>query len=290
MSTRPPPSPAGPETGGQASSGATARPAVQPGADQAQAAPAQGAPLVTARRLTYRLDGRDLLKDVALEVYPGEIVTLMGPNGAGKTTLVRLLLGVLRPSSGAVWRAPGLRVGYVPQKLGIDPALPLNTRRFIALGRRPTREAIHQALEDVAAAHLAERPLHALSGGEFQRVLLARALLGNPRLLILDEPVQGVDVGGQADLYARISRLSAARGFSVLMISHDLHVVMAATHRVLCLNGHICCSGTPTRIVHEPEFQQIFGSPPEPSLAVYPHHHDHQHDLPGPAGPPEESP
>jgi zinc transport system ATP-binding protein len=219
--------------------------------------------------------GRRLVLDhVSLEVRPGEIVTVVGPNGAGKTTLLRILLGLQRPSAGRVWRAPSLRIGYLPQRLAIDETLPLTVRRLLALARPSGADAIEAALAEVGARPLAAQPVQALSGGELQRVLLARALLREPDLLVLDEPVQGVDVTGQSELYALIRRIRDRRGCGVLLVSHDLHLVMAASDEVVCLNHHVCCSGHPEAVTRHPAYRALFGD----AIAVYAHHHDHVHE------------
>jgi zinc transport system ATP-binding protein len=237
--------------------------------------------LVAARRLGIRRGGQVLLEEVELAVSPGEIVTLIGPNGAGKTTLVRLLLGLERPDSGQVTRKPGLRVGYLPQRLQVDPVLPLDVSRLLTLTRRAGRAAQREALAEAGVAHLLHSPVQRLSGGELQRVLLARALLADPELLVLDEPTQGIDFNGQAELYRLIARLRDLRGCAVLMVSHDLHLVMAATDHVVCLNRHVCCQGEPESVRIHPEYLALFGPRVAADLAIYAHHHDHAHDLSG---------
>ena len=224
--------------------------------------------------------GQNVLQDVQLSVKPGEIVTLIGPNGAGKTTLVRAVLGLLKPDSGSVWRKPKLRVGYMPQKLHVDATLPLSVLRFLRLVPGVTRADVQAALSEVGAEQVIDSPLQSISGGELQRVLLARALLREPELLVLDEPVQGVDVAGQAELYSLITRLRDRYGCGVLMVSHDLHLVMSTTDQVVCLNRHVCCSGHPEQVSFDPAFVELFGEDAK-SLAVYTHHHDHEHDLHG---------
>lgn len=224
--------------------------------------------------------GQSVLQDVQLSVKPGEIVTLIGPNGAGKTTLVRAVLGLLKPDSGSVWRKPKLRVGYMPQKLHVDATLPLSVLRFLRLVPGVTRSHVQSALAEVGAEQVIDSPLQSISGGELQRVLLARALLREPELLVLDEPVQGVDVAGQAELYRLITQLRDRHGCGVLMVSHDLHLVMSTTDQVVCLNRHVCCSGHPEQVSGDPAFVELFGKNAQ-SLAIYHHHHDHAHDLHG---------
>ena len=238
-------------------------------------------PLIEGRGLSLTLGAKQLLSGVDIAVAAGEIVTLIGPNGAGKSTLVRLLLGLLKPTSGSVERQPGLSIGYLPQHLTIDPVLPLSVRRMLTLTQRASLNEQEQALTQVGVAHLADAPLETLSGGERQRVLLARALLRRPQLLVLDEPTQGVDFAGEAALYQLIGELRTRHGYGVLMISHDLHLVMAATDRVVCLNQHICCAGEPESVRQHPEYLALFEPHLAGKLAVYAHHHDHDHDLSG---------
>ncbi|MGX9311541.1 zinc ABC transporter ATP-binding protein ZnuC [Pantoea ananatis] len=237
--------------------------------------------LVTLENVSISFDQRQVLSGVSLELHPGKILTLLGPNGAGKSTLVRMVLGLLTPSSGRVSRSAGLRIGYVPQKLHIDPTLPVTVERFMRLSRGARNQDILPALKRVQAGHLLTSPLQKLSGGETQRVLLARALLNQPQLLVLDEPTQGVDVNGQVALYDLINQLQHELNCAVLMVSHDLHLVMAKTDEVLCLNHHICCSGTPEAVSQHPEFIAMFGPRGAQELAIYRHHHNHRHDLQG---------
>lgn len=224
-----------------------------------------------------RRDGRWLVEGIDLTIHRGEIVTLIGPNGSGKSTTAKLLTGVLRLDAGSVTRLPGLRVGYVPQKLAIDWTLPLTVDRLMTLTGHHPRAEVEKALEAVGIAHLARAEVQHLSGGEFQRALLARAMVRRPDLLVLDEPVQGVDFSGEVALYDLISRIRDETGCGVLLISHDLHVVMAATDTVLCLNGHVCCRGTPDSVARSPEYLALFGARAASTLAIYQHHHDHTH-------------
>jgi len=240
-----------------------------------------GARLLRIEGLSVRFGGKAVVDAVDLEVCRGEIVTLIGPNGSGKTTLLRAALGLAAADGGRIERAPGLRVGYVPQRLAVDPTLPLPVRRFVSLCGARDRAQVARALEAVGAGHLLGQPLRALSGGEARRVLLARALLRHPDLLVLDEPTAGVDVGGQGDLYRLIDDIRRRHGCGVLLVSHDLHLVMAATDRVVCINHHVCCSGSPADIAVSPAYRALFGPHVADSLAVYTHHHDHDHDLHG---------
>jgi zinc transport system ATP-binding protein len=212
-------------------------------------------------------------------------LTIIGPNGAGKSTVLKILLGLQQPSEGKITRKPKLCMGYVPQKFSIDPLMPLTVERFIQLGRRVARFSLDEIFIEVGVSHLAQQSMLHLSGGELQRVLLARALLGEPDLLVLDEPAQGVDVVGQSELYQLLANLKYSRGCSVLLVSHDLHLVMASSDKVLCLNQHVCCSGHPEDVSRHPEYLQLFGNDlynkPTDGIAVYTHSHDHCHDTHG---------
>ena len=239
--------------------------------------------LATLANIHLQLGQRAILHDVSLEVYPGRALTVIGPNGAGKSTLLKILLGLQKADRGTVWRMSGLRVGYVPQKFQLDRLLPLTAAHFIGLSLpKQDRQAVQRVASDIGVELLLTQAVQSLSGGELQRVLLARALLRQPHLLVLDEPGQGVDVSGLAELYQLISRLKQQHGYGVLMVSHDLHLVMAETDQVLCLNGHICCSGQPEAVSRHPEYLRLFGTLRSTNgLAVYTHHHDHQHDIHG---------
>ncbi|MGC2856352.1 ATP-binding cassette domain-containing protein [Novispirillum sp. DQ9] len=243
-------------------------------------------PLLAARGVTLRRDGTLLLDAVDLDVADGEIVTIVGPNGAGKTTLLRVLMGLDRADAGSVERRPGLRVGYVPQRLHVDPILPLTVRGFLGLSGNRDPQAARTALDRVGIADRAEAQVSRLSGGELQRAVLARALLRRPHLLLLDEPTQGVDVGGMAELYRLIGDIRRDQRCGVLMVSHDLHVVMGATDTVVCLNRHVCCTGHPHDVSRDPRYQSLFGREVAGQLAVYTHHHDHAHGPDGRCVPP----
>jgi zinc transport system ATP-binding protein len=238
--------------------------------------------LVSAREVSVRLQGRLILDRVNLVVKRGQIVTLIGPNGAGKTTLVRVILGLLKADKGEINQQPSMRIGYMPQRLHLSENMPLTVRRFLNLGfHHRGKNNLPEVVPQVGIEHLLESPLQRLSGGEHQRVLLARALLRRPDLLVLDEPVQGVDVTGQAALYSLITSLRDQFGCGVLMVSHDLHLVMSTTDQVLCLNHHVCCSGHPESVSQHPAYLELFGIPASAKLAVYTHHHDHTHDSHG---------
>lgn len=238
-------------------------------------------PLVELKDVRFERDGRVILDGIDFSIAPGEIVTLIGPNGGGKTTFARLCLGVLSPSSGVIKRQRGLSVGYVPQRLKMDRSLPLTVGRFLTIRQAAAKRHVETALNDVGAGHLIRSQMAALSGGELQRVLLARALLSRPTLLVLDEPAQGVDFAGEAALYELISKLRERLNCAVLLISHDLHIVMGSSDRVLCLNGHICCAGVPEQISQHPEYARLFGAEKAATFAIYQHDHDHEHALSG---------
>ncbi|MFA1626810.1 ATP-binding cassette domain-containing protein [Rhizobium mongolense] len=234
-------------------------------------------PLVSLHNVGVRRDGRWLVRGVEFSISRSEIVTLIGPNGSGKSTSAKAAIGVLKPDEGRVERASGLKVGYVPQKLAIDWTLPLTVRRLMTLtGPLPEREMM-AALEAAGMAHMLNAEVQHLSGGEFQRALMARAIARKPDLLVLDEPVQGVDFSGEIALYDLIKQIRNSTGCGILLISHDLHVVMAETDTVICLNGHVCCRGTPETVSQSPEYVRLFGSRAAKTLAVYSHHHDHTH-------------
>lgn len=232
--------------------------------------------LIAAEGVGKTIGGRDILTDASIAVHAGEVVTLIGPNGAGKSTLVRIVLGLMKPDTGRVSRRPGLTIGFLPQRFRIDPALPMTAGRFLGLAGADEAR-VRDVLEEMGIPDAADKQVHDLSGGEFQRLLLARALARRPDLLVLDEPLQGVDVAGQADLYKRIGEVRANLGAGVLLVSHDLHLVMAETDRVICLNHHVCCAGQPEDVSRDPEFLTLFGA----AVAVYSHEHDHHHGNAG---------
>ncbi|MFX0540547.1 metal ABC transporter ATP-binding protein [Roseovarius sp. S4756] len=234
-------------------------------------------PLIEAKGLSVRHGRNTVLQNVDFAIAPGEIVTIVGPNGSGKSTLLRALLGGVRPSAGRITRRPGLRLGYVPQRLVLDAALPITVSRFLSLPRRVSREAARDALERAGVPDIGGHPMADLSGGQFQRVVLARALLRNPQLLMLDEGTAGLDQPGAAAFYRRIEDVRRETGCAILMVSHDLHVVMSASDRVICLNGHVCCEGTPEVVAEAPVYRALFGEGTQGALALYRHHHDHLH-------------
>ena len=237
--------------------------------------------LLQTHNLSLLTGERELLSNITLTVSAGEIVTVIGPNGAGKTTLLRVLLGLIPLNKGSIFKKPNLKIGYLPQKVSVDPILPLSVSRIMKLTGNYSSLQIKTALEETGVASLRDKPVFQLSGGEFQRVMLARALLRSPELLVLDEPVQGVDYMGESELYKLIANLRTSHGCGVLMVSHDLHVVMASTDRVLCLNQHICCEGQPEDVSRHPEYLRLFGLDSGSALAVYSHNHDHTHHISG---------
>lgn len=234
--------------------------------------------LIEVNNLSVKRGGQTVLSNVTLTIEPGEIVTVVGPNGSGKSTLLKAILGALPTASGSVTRRDGLRLGYVPQKLEIDQTLPLTVERFLNLPKRASPALLKDALARSGATDLAKRQLTDLSGGQFQRALLARALIDRPQLLILDEATQGLDQPGSAAFYSLIEDVRRELNCGVLMVSHELHVVMAASDRVICLNGHVCCHGAPEQVASAPEYRALFGTGTQGALALYRHEHDHDHD------------
>lgn len=232
-------------------------------------------PLLQALDITFKRGTHTILDQVTITIKQGQILTVIGPNGAGKSTLLRILLGLQHGFHGHVQPMPHLKIGYMPQKLFVDSTLPLRVIDFLELWRGGTRARIQETLDVVRALSLIHKPLQGLSGGEMQRILLARALLQKPDLLVLDEPVQGVDILGQQEFYDLIRHLRDALGCGILLVSHDLHMVMAASDQVVCLNGHVCCEGHPEDVKANPQYHALFGP-----LVPYTHHHDHCHNTP----------
>ena len=230
--------------------------------------------LIAADRLSVYAGGVHILDRVSLAVHSREIVTLIGPNGSGKTTLLKALLGLI-PSEGMIERRAGLRIGYVPQQFARDASMPVTVAGFLTLFA--PAKAAEAALARVGIAQAKNRQLSALSGGELARALLARAIAGRPDLLVLDEPLSGVDVSGEAALYHLIAEIRDEIGCGVLLVSHDLHVVMAQSDQVVCLNRHVCCQGDAHSVVRDPAFVELFGARAAGELALYAHHHDHAH-------------
>ncbi|HKK98460.1 MAG TPA: metal ABC transporter ATP-binding protein [Marivita sp.] len=234
--------------------------------------------LISIENVSVAYGANTVLRNVSLEIEPGEIVTIVGPNGSGKTSLLRAVIGATKPTHGAITLKSGLKIGYVPQKLHIDPTLPITVERFMRLTDRVSDETCATALATAGVPDLLKRQMSQLSGGQFQRVLLARALINTPDVLLLDEATQGLDQPGSAAFYRQIETVRQETGCAVMMISHELHVVMSASDRVVCLNGHVCCQGTPAVVASAPEYRALFGTGTGGALALYRHDHDHEHD------------
>jgi zinc transport system ATP-binding protein len=233
--------------------------------------------LIQVEDLSVSYGARTVLSQVSLCVAQGEIVTIVGPNGSGKTSLLRAIIGAVKPFQGRVVQGNGVKIGYVPQKLHIDETLPITVSRFLKLPGGVAVADIDHALAQAGVPDSAKAQLSQLSGGQFQRVLLARALIERPDLLLLDEATQGLDQRGSASFYQQIETMRQDTGCAVLMISHELHVVMSASDRVICLNGHVCCQGTPAVVASAPEYRALFGTGTGGALALYRHEHDHDH-------------
>ena len=236
--------------------------------------------LVKLNEVGIKQNNKWLVKGVSLIVEKGKIVTLIGPNGSGKSTTAKIALGIYKKIEGQVEKYTN-NVGYVPQKISIDWTLPLRVNDFMLLTENLKDEAVNEALSLTGVIHLKNKNLGNLSGGEFQRVLLARAISRKPDLLVLDEPVQGVDFTGEIALYELIKKISDTLNCGILLISHDLHTVMSATDHVVCLNGHVCCSGTPSDVARNNEYKALFGEQASQTLSIYEHKHDHVHSNDG---------
>ncbi|MDH2998130.1 zinc ABC transporter ATP-binding protein ZnuC [Pasteurellaceae bacterium LFhippo2] len=241
----------------------------------------QREPLITLENINVQFGEQLALQDINLKIYPNSITTIVGPNGAGKSTLLKVLLKLLTPTSGQISYKKDLTIGYVPQKLHLDHSIPISVTKFLSLKPNVQKSSINEALALFSITHLANQSMQKLSGGELQRVLLARAILGKPQLLVLDEPMQGVDITGQTELYQLLNKTRDWLNCSILMVSHDLNIVMANTDEVLCVNKHICCAGTPEMISSDPTFIHLFGDKFASNVAFYTHRHNHHHDLHG---------
>lgn len=235
--------------------------------------------LIALNQVTYIAHDRLILDHITLHIAPQQILSIVGPNGAGKTTLLKIMLGLIPPSQGTVTRVKDCVIGYVPQRMHVDPVFPMTVEAFLNLGLPVSASKRTEIIHEMGIGAILKSPLYAISGGELQRVLLTRALLRNPQLLVLDEPAQGIDLMGQSELYAHIAQIRDRQKCAIVMVSHDLNVVMAQTDHVMCLNQHICCVGTPESVSRDPAFAALFGTVAE-GLAFYTHHHDHQH-MPG---------
>ena len=237
--------------------------------------------LVEVQNVEVRAGSKPLVAGISLSIKSGEVVSIIGPNGAGKTTLIKTVLGLIQPSNGRVIRRTGLKIGYMPQYLPIDRNMPLTACRFLDLAGHFGEEARSRVLEETGIPKIINNSIHDISRGEWQRLLLARALLKEPDLLVLDEPVQAVDVSGQAELYKLINNVRNRYQCGVLMVSHDLHLVMSSTDRVVCINTHLCCEGHPDVVSQDPSYVALFGPGISETLALYRHAHDHEHDISG---------
>jgi len=233
--------------------------------------------LISAENLSVYRNNSAILDNVSLDVAPADFLTIIGPNGAGKTTLLRCLAGVIRPDQGAIHRQTGLRTSYIPQRMTAEASLPMDVKSFLKLNTAADGNEVEDAAEETDISALLHRSIHVLSGGEWQRVLLARSLINKPDLIILDEPAQNLDLSGQLKFYEHLSRIHNERKIALVMVSHDLHMVLASTRKVVCLYHHVCCSGEPTAVTKDPEFIQLFGQDMARMMAVYQHDHDHDH-------------
>ncbi len=238
--------------------------------------------LVSFSHVSVSANSRRIIDDIDFAIMAGEIVTIVGPNGAGKSTLLKSIIGITTPDTGHIWRKPKLHIGYVPQKLHIDQHLPLSVKRFLELAGGDDPAWISASIENSGVISLLDRQVSTLSGGEFQRVLLCRALFKKPDILIMDEPTQGLDHLGTIGFYQHVLALREQLGCAILMVSHELHVVMSESDRVICLNGHICCQGTPQQVANNPEYLAMFGQDAAGTMAIYHHQHDHHHDSEDP--------
>lgn len=224
-------------------------------------------------------NNQPLVENITFNIKPFDIITLLGPNGAGKTSLVRLLVGLVKPTKGEIQRHPELTIGYVPQQMNLKRSLPLTVERFLAAGRKSTDAQRVEALQLAQAEHLIHKSVQVLSGGERQKLLLARALLGQPQLLVLDEPMQGIDLQGQEELYGLLYSIQKNQKISIFLVSHDLHIVMSESNHIMCINKHLCCSGSSAEIQNNPAFLKMFGLESADHLAIYQHKHDHHHGF-----------
>ena len=234
-------------------------------------------PLIRASAVHVHRGGKKILENVTFDVKPGEITTIVGPNGSGKSTLLKALIGNIDLTKGTIEQEPGVRLGYLPQTVNVDPTLPLSVRRLLSLPKPVSDVEANAALSEAGVADCGNRQFTDLSGGQRQRVLLARALLGKPHVVILDEPTQGLDQPGSAAFYRQIDAIRQSTGCAILMVSHELHVVMASSDHVICLNGHVCCAGRPEQVATAPEYRALFGTGTQGALALYRHEHTHHH-------------
>lgn len=237
--------------------------------------------LLRAHDVSYAVGGRVILDHVSFELRAAQITTIIGPNGAGKSTLVNIVTGLVSGYDGRIERPADLRIGYLPQKVYVNTLMPLTVERLLQLTHAASKDEIDDALAQTGVGYLRGRQVRSLSEGELKRVLLARTTLGKPDLIVLDEPTSGVDITGEIRMYELIGELRSRLQCTVLLVSHDLHLVMSQTDQVLCLNQHLCCSGLPESVSQHPEYLALFGQQAADSIAIYTHHHDHVHDVAG---------
>jgi zinc transport system ATP-binding protein len=234
--------------------------------------------LISANNISLSHHGKSILDKVSFELKQGEFITLIGPNGAGKSSLIKVLLGLTKADSGNIERANNIKLGYTPQTFKPNPFIPISVIDFLNLNQKVNQSFLHETATLTGTESLLDSPLKNLSGGELQRVLLTRALLNKPNVLILDEPAQNLDVNGQMHLYKLIQNIHQQQGCAVLMVSHDLHRVMKESTQVLCLYHHICCIGQPESILKDSQFNDLFADQMDDLMATYEHHHNHCHD------------
>jgi zinc transport system ATP-binding protein len=234
--------------------------------------------LISAKNVSVLKNQKSILENIDIQINKKDFITIIGPNGAGKTMLLKCLMGFYKPTSGLIERKEKLKIGYMPQSINVINTMPMTVKGFITVKKKYDDVSLHKVITEVNLGEIVNKQLSVLSGGEMQRVLLARSLLNNPDLLILDEPAQNLDISGQLNFYKLIQEIYSKRDISILMISHDLHLVMVSTKKVLCLYKHICCSGAPQQIAKDPEFLSMFGKDMANMMSIYQHSHDHDHD------------
>lgn len=233
--------------------------------------------LIKTHKVTVKRQDRVILNNITLEIGDRDFTTIIGPNGAGKSMLLKCLMGFYKPDSGSIDQAKNLKIGYVPQRINIELSLPISVKNFLLLANKINHNDLENIADECNIKSLMNKQLHFLSGGELQRVLLARSLINNPQLLILDEPAQNLDISGQLSFYKLLDKIYNSRKLSILMVSHDLHMVMASSRQVICLYHHICCSGEPNVVTKDPEFISLFGNDMANMMAIYQHSHNHNH-------------
>jgi len=234
--------------------------------------------LISAKNVSVLKNKKSILENIDIQINKKDFITIVGPNGAGKTMLLKCLMGFYKPTSGMIERKEKLKIGYMPQSINVINTMPMTVKGFITVKKKYDDVSLHKVITEVNLGEIVNKQLSVLSGGEMQRVLLARSLLNNPDLLILDEPAQNLDISGQLNFYKLIQEIYSKRDISILMVSHDLHMVMVSTKKVLCLYKHICCSGAPQQIAKDPEFLSMFGKDMANMMSIYQHSHDHDHD------------